>query len=618
MTDTIVERESHKPKGILLWGAVAVLLVVGLMLPPFSLADRVLRSGYTKLTQDDLLSHEDGITVALRDSGGEPVWMQLESHQADPDSGSAKVKGAVSSIPGNLQSQGQLFEVISSGDQYPALSIALDVPEGTDLPVDMFGWDGVQWRWIPGTPSADGSQITGEPNFTPLMVALFSARDGRLIVAMELDSDQSPPSELVSLISESYSVSTLNPDLTLGDFSSGVSSQIASFVTLEINQQISDQLWQDSNAKETLLDNIAAALDGSDQAGANLRFAGLTEVNKQALVDFVSLAATKLHSKGMQLAVSVPTDNSAQSTSSAYDIGVLAESADRLILELPLEPESYADGGASDNIINSASTLVDRRQLMISVVASTVLRNQDGLSLLDDDDTQQVLAESITRTDGGEEQVLPGDAVNVGLADGSFVVNDQSGIVSLTKENDTYYLPTLASITRQLALASKHNLGGLLLNGSTTLVNAADLVSTISTIFTSDEIPAASPQLSIAWLVENSDSMLVESSPGDSSNVSYSWIAPDETGEFQIRGELALDNQIASLGALNVSVAKHTPTPEPTATSTPTPVTVAEEPTATPTPTPEQIGDEDGVVDGSIVNIREGPGTVFSQLFFVY
>ena len=143
---------SNRP---LLYGIIAALVVVGLLLPPVSLLERVgiTCSGTVLDANAPATSTPDGLTVALSDPA-QALTVGLQS--IDPAKFTAGEAGddyiaARDTLPVNLQLRSPIYKIKSCNAGQDAASLAINLPNGAQTATDTFdlyGWDGKTWSWL--------------------------------------------------------------------------------------------------------------------------------------------------------------------------------------------------------------------------------------------------------------------------------------------------------------------------------------------------------------------------------------------------------------------------------------------------------------------------------------
>jgi hypothetical protein len=357
-------------------------------------------------------------------------------------------------------------------------------------------------------------------------------------------------------------------------------------------------------------------------AGVNLDYKGVTAAQAEAFTDLVTDLAERLHGGGLQLVVTVPApsktaDNGGWETA-GYQWTALASYADRLILDLPLNPDAYIADGATAQMLTWAVTQVNRYQLLAGVNVLGVQKTGDVYRAVDVDEALSALDSALARTDGGTEELAPGSEVVVGLAGGLPVQDQEAGAYridfSRNGQQVTAWLPNGAALTKKLWIINPYHLGGIVLHGLDGSEMVGELASAVKTFFVAaKEMPLETSETLLAWAVQNEAGDAVGQAVGDLSNPQFSWPAADAPGTYTIRGQLEIGEQVADLGAVQVVIVAPTPTAtaEPTGTPEPTatPVEVAE---AEATPVPD--ADADAVVAGDLLNVRQGPDTAFATV----
>ena len=193
---------SNRP---LLYGIIAALVVVGLLLPPVSLLERVgiTCSGTVLDANAPATSTPDGLTVALSDPA-QALTVGLQSiDQAKFTAGEAgdDYIAARDTLPVNLQLRSPIYKIKSCNAGQDAASLAINLPNGAQTATDTFdlyGWDGKTWSWLGAFLDNDSQTVSAQVAALPKNVALFQTASTAPYIGAQLKPGQNIPAASVA------------------------------------------------------------------------------------------------------------------------------------------------------------------------------------------------------------------------------------------------------------------------------------------------------------------------------------------------------------------------------------------------------------------------------------
>ncbi len=608
----------------LLWVMVVVLVVAGLLLPPISLGKRLLNSDFVKLDADNArVSHPDGFSLAVDPALlAKAVRVKLDSvprlNVVDGQS-PEDWREAAAALPTYLVLKSPLYGIAFEDETDLPAHVEVVIPNEAEpyRLLDMYAWDGSAWHWVPSTVDSAGGLVVADLTSTPKALALLQATALSPVVGMSANLGESVPPETGGLVTELYPAGmALGPAGSLLGQPVGLNGGAGMLqipISLSSDSVLVQALLGDAAASQAHAETLVNAVVAGNFAGLNLDYAGVPAAQRDAFSNFVRQLADGLHGTGRQLVVTVPSPAPASGgwDTAGYDWIALGAIADRLVVVLPLNPAAYAQNGLVDQLLTWAVTQVNRYKLMAGINTIGIQQVNGVFTPVHTAEALAPLASSVVRMDPGPGELEPGHQVVVGVPVG-FVMEDAAiGTYRVTypvgAQMATSWLTSPAALSSRLRVFGEYYLGGLVLNGLAGSEMAGELVAAVNS-YLAAALPPASPPVSLAWVVTGADGQALSQSPGDLNNPQYTWQAVDAPGSYSIKGQLAIGQQTAELGAVQVSVKEAaTPTLEPSPEPTATPQVVASGGSSGGT----QAGSGDAVVSGSLVNLREGPGTVF-------
>ena len=611
---------SNTPTYVIL-GFVAVLVIVGLFLPPISLAQRLFQGGSERLSADSpQVSHPDGLTLSVDPAKLDKAIRVKLTSVPRADFGSAAPEAwqaAAAAMPGSLELLSPVYGIESNGDA--AIPVHLDITIPNDAQpyelLDLYTWDGNAWSWAAADVDETADLIRSDLTTMPQGVAVVRANAVSWSVGLSAQPGETVPAEAASTVNELFAGGLLlGPNGALMgqavDLAGGQYTQFATSASLDpagLQTLLADANAQQSHIS-TLVNQVAA---NAAFAGLNLDYRDVTVAEKDAFTGLVQNLARQLHDAGKALVVTVPTpvqNTAGEWETAGYDWPRLAAAADRLIVTLPLDPTAYNIGGPVQQMLAWAVHHADRYRLFAGVNAAAVQELNGEFSVLATTEALASLGDTLTRV-GSDEELEPGAQAVVEVSTDLLALDPASvayhTLSTVNGQTADVWLAGGEALSHRLEALSSYHLGGVVINNLANSTIANELVSALNTYLANAALPGAL-RPSLTWAVLNESGEVLGELAGDWSNPQFAWPAVDEPGIYTILGKLAIGQQVADLGSVQVAVVAS----EPTATPTP-------EPTAEPSATPEGSGSSasdpnaDAVVSGDLVNLREGPDTAF-------
>ena len=177
------------------FGLIPLLLLAALFLPPISIKDRILESGYTTISQDNWwLENPDGTRLEIPPaelSGSVKVKLTVVP-RLDFLQGTAgkELVQAAEAIPDNLEMKSPLYQFALRGQMPPQAILTVPIPNDAEPyhTLDLYTWTGEEWQWLPGHVMAEDDVIVARLSFVPSSVAIMQTKPAPPIVSTELSS----------------------------------------------------------------------------------------------------------------------------------------------------------------------------------------------------------------------------------------------------------------------------------------------------------------------------------------------------------------------------------------------------------------------------------------------
>jgi len=620
--------KSRRPSALIIGGflVVLVLLIAGLLLPPISLLQRLGLGGAADtrtaetavdLTQDapttvDAAVLPDGVTLSIT-GGATPQVAQVAP-------GDFLAANPAATPPQNLSFAGDVY-TLSHGDAAPTGQVALSIPAaaGDTRTLDLYGWDGSAWTFVPSQVDANAQQIVSAERALPqalamLQVAAPAADD--VAIGAAVRPEETLPAELLPRISEvTVGTLTLGANGALqGEIAEMPTGPYAQWLRVTNVGPIVDQAGLTALLSDTAVQDahVNAILDAAVQGGFNgvhLDYQDAPAGQRAAFTGFVSKLADALRAQQLALAVSLgaPIVSGVTWDTAGQDWATLGQIADVIYVQLPLDPTAYTENGAADQLLAWATRQVDRRKLNAQLSASAVDRLGEAYTELSN--TAALVNFGELQFVESEDEVEPGTSVEVALSGAASPLEwDGASLTyrySYEQDGQTrsVWLGNEAALAQRLQLIVPHNLRGVAVNGLGEVENGAPYAAALDSYLGRGAAPQPSGA-AIVWTVRDEADSVLASASG--SELTYIWDVGDNEGAYTINADFALGDNIASLGSLALTVAvpveevaEEEPAEEPAETAPPAGTAP---PTAAVTP-----GDADAVVNTG-ANVRLGPG----------
>lgn len=635
-----------RPPGLIIAGFVVVvaLIVAGLFLPPISLGQRLGLGGGSDAAAGEttaLAAETTGVSTNNLSVPGEITLSVAEETTGVHVSSVALADflnstdetwvPAVAAIPDSRTLSSNVY-VIDAEDAAAGQAM-LAIPADVDAPemLDLFGWNGAAWTFMPSQIDATGQQIISVEQPLPRVVALMAiAEPGAPLIGAEVLPAQELPQDVLPVLSEvTVGTLTLVDDGELdGEVTAVPDGAYDQMVRVTNVGAITDQaalaaLLSDTAAQSEQIEALVDTAGTGGYAGINLDYQGVTREQREAFTNFVTDLAQALHAEELKLAVTLATPQDAGDDwdSGGQDWAALGQAADTLYVQLPLDPTAYGDSGKANQLLNWATRQIDRSK--VTLLASAYAVDRIGESFLEVSNEQALAKFGELKFVEGSAEVEPETPIEVVLS-GSATPLEWDGAsltykytYDLSGQTHHVWLSNAAALSQQLGLASRHYVRGVAVRGLGNVAEDSTYVAALENLRGTADVPEVAGA-AIVWTVrDETDSVLASESGSD---LNFTWKAEREPGEYSIHADFALGDVVEPLGSLTVAVAA-APEPvareelggeeEPAALSTETTETTE---TTTSSAAPQyDPGDADGVVNVN-ANVRVGPGVAYSTI----
>jgi hypothetical protein len=604
---------------ILNFAVVPVLLLLALALPPLSVPNRIAEIGYNRLdAHGATITAGDGLEMSIPANAvakNIPIKLEIVPRTDFERQAAGDSKAAVGAFTAGLKLVSPVYTVDTRGNAVAEASFNIPIPNGVEgqalNAVDVYGWTGSQWEWIPSHPVVDDDLIVANANPVPqaLVVAQIPALQ-QPVVSAWLPAGGTVDAGSKNVLAEVNPLGlNLNTDGSLmGDLGQTQWSKTDKFVVLPTIQNwtgggfdgdLLSNIMQNTSLRGQLIQNIVQLVNGNLYAGVDLDMRAMDEDDRDEYTAFLADLAGELHKSNKLLSVTVPAPTQISEddwSTSGYDWQGIGLVADRVKVNVLASPNDY----------------IARLGTTLSYAVSQVARQKIQLVL---STYSQVAGEDATVEKSYADVVQAATKVQISGAAGKPAITSESVTVSLPNLTEaptwdpsaqalrlsykdgnvvrTVWLETATSLAYKLRAALDYNIKGIAIHELLGDKNNPEIWDVVTAYAQTAKVTAADPAkgaVQVAWNVTGG-----QMQPGTPAWASIIWKAPDKEGNYTVSAAItdragqpttALSSRGASSGgsvSIDVKVPTPTPTPIPP-TPTPTP-----RPTATPTPVPQVV-----------------------------
>jgi len=590
---------------------IPTLLFAALWLPPISLRERVLEAGFT--TIDDEIGGSvldpDGTQITILPEGmAAPLRIRLSSiPRIDFLRGAGGMEKVAKSIPQYLEIKSPLYKVNFRGTMPTSVILTVPIPNDAEPheTLDLYYWDGSQWKWLPHQLIPEDEILEARINFVPQAFAVMQTKLTPPFISADLPLGGHVNAKARDILVE------INPqglylegDGTLGGKMRDLSPEERSasiFIIPTITNwgpdgvvrsDYIDNLLIDPSLQEKHIKEIINFVVGNHYSGIDIYYREFSPDLKVEFVNFIRKLADALHRENKILSIRV--DPPSQIAEDRWDTGLydwyaLGQAVDLFKIPAILDPRAYASGGQAEQLLSWACGQVDRYKIQLVISTRSVEKAGNTLYLKPYAEVLEALAASIK---ADKEVAAPGEEVSFvvqGLAQMTgiqydpatgynwFSYTDPSGIERVV------WIGNASSLARKLHLASRFNIRGIALQNLLEEEND-QLIWDVLQGFHEYAIQTVESNFAVTWKVQDAMGVVHAQGTTPLQGALYKWQVPNLPGEYTVEASISSDGgrtQTGIIHKLALKVAEPTPTP----TLTPTPV-----PKPTPTPTPKPSG----------------------------
>ena len=602
---------------------VALLVLVGLLLPPVRLIDKVTCSAeairdegvaaglgslqdcflgpqFLSLSAQANAVRAEGLTlqVAAEDLGADfsvavETLTREQFYAAAPDE--EWVAAARSTLPAQLDLRSPVYSLYSAGDAPQRITLDLLLPEeaGSAQNLALYGHDGADWIFLPATQGDTGS-LRATVESLPQQLGMFRVNapaQSLVLITVDVKHALQPEvAQVANIVAPAGIQPTLTGGLT-GSLAAGFNRE-SGYQVMPVVRNFVDARALDTLTVTSILANRALrqthvnqlnSFASSNFDGLLIDWRDLAAGQRELFSEFIRELAASFADTELKLGVVVPPASVVDGIvdTGAYDWRALGRHADFLQLRLPLHPSNYgADGGAAvELMLRHAVNEVARSRLLAGFDARTLRESSGSLTPVGYAEAHRglgdVVVEVETTSDG---VVLPGTEIGARLdgfrADSGFDSNAMVPWIEYHAAEDApaarYWLTTGATLRARLERTQPYALAGVGIEGLSAPDQSRDLRHAVLTWKLQQSADAEQGRPTLRWRVEGASGVQSETMTGLGEGLRTTVVAPD--GNYAINVDVLTGRDAVPRDGAALGLYAPTPTPTPIPTPTPTPV----------------------------------------------
>ena len=590
---------------------IPVLVLAVLLLPPISLTTRIAEIGYERVDRaGGTIRAGDGMELIVSSGAvakNIPVKIDVVPRVDFQKQAAGDAKAAAAAFSSSLKLLSPTYSVDTRGNSVSQATLSIPIPNGVESEalrsVDVYGWNGSRWQWMPSRAVIEDDRILADARPLPLAVAVVQAPAVKKpVVSAWLPQGGAVDTGAKDVVAELNPIGlAINTDGTImGDLSRLQWSKDDKYLVVPtiqnragdvFDEDLIRNILQNTGLRTKLLQNIVQLVNNNIYAGIDLDIRGMDKDDPALFSSFVVDLAKELHKSNKLLSVTVPAPVQISEDvwqTPGYNWAVLGGAADAVKVNVVSSPADYLT--RLDRTLAFAVSQVDRQK--VQVVLSTYSRVSSDDLIVDQPYAAVVkTATQIQVNRDPSKPALTSEAVNVSLPNlaEAPVWDSQAKATKLVYREGTavrtVWLEGAASLAYKLRSVLDYGIRGIAVRELLGDGNNPEIWDVIGVYGQSAQVTAAEPaqgSIKVAWNVSGGQVQAATSGP---SWASIMWKAPDTEGKYTVSAAIVDRPNVTpgaiagQSGSVSIDVKAPTPTPVPTATPTPTP-----KPTATPVP----------------------------------
>lgn len=603
---------------------IPVLVIAVLLLPPVSLTTRIAEIGYERLDRAGAtIRAGDGMEAAVPPGAvakNIPVRVDVVPRLDFQKQAAGDTRAAAAAFSANLKVVSPIYAIDTRGNSVAQAEISLPIPNGVEpemvQTVDVYGWYGAQWLWIPSRILLDDDRIVAMAQPVPAAVAMVqSPAVKNPLVSASLSAGGAIDEGAKELVAELNPMGlAINTDGTImGELSRSQWSKDDKYLIVpSIQNRVGDiydadlvaNVLQNSGLRAKLLQGIVQMVNTSLYAGVDLDIRGLEAAERAQYAAFVADLARELHKSNKMLSVTLPaaTQVSDEAWKTAgYDWSALGQAADEVKIGVAGTPSDYLArlnatlayavsqiNRSKIQVILSTYSQVSADDVIVEKAYADVLSAATVLQVNRDATKPSLTSESLTVT-------LP-NLAEAPTWDGTAKATKLSYREGQSVR--TVWLESGTSLAYKLRVVLDYGIRGVALRELLGDGNNPEIWDVVALYAQSAQVTASEPArdaVKVAWNVSGGQ---VTSPATGPSWLSIIWKAPDKEGSYTLSAGIADEPNStpvpAGKGSVSIDVRAPTPTPTPlpptpTPTRPPVPPTATARPVVAAAPAPQPV-----------------------------
>lgn len=585
----------------------ALLLFISVWLPPISAGARFFYWDYPVIGKTGgALTTEDGVQLLIP-AGALTNNLRLKMTSLKPldvvsGQGDKEVQSAVESLPSGLILHSPLyrFQLRGSSPAESILSIPVQIEGDILRTIDLYGWTGKDWVWLPAHIIAEEKVMEAVLSEIPSLAVVAQPESSACVVAAIMPVNATVNAEAKTTLAE------LNPlglypeeDGTIGGTSHADEIDLTgNYIILPVirNEEggalrtdVIRRILTDPVLRDRHISEIVTTTVQLRYPGICIDYRGLDSELRDSFSAFISDLAVALHNqdKSLTVRVGLPKQIAADRwETGAYDWRAIGLAAD--VVEIPAlaDPAAYGPGGQMEALLQWAVGEVNRSKLRLVISANS--RKVSG-------GTVQELSYSDALAEAGQvtvdkTMVNPGEEVTAalsGLLTSTGVKYHEDShtywltITDAEGKETQFWLENATSVAHKLQQCLNYGLGGVTVEN---LIGSQNdpRIWTVLEQYRQRATQPISCEFTVVWSVQCDDGTQISTQVLPLDEPHLEWTAPDQYGCYTIAAAVSDDGgRTVSARGGRVDVVVPTPTPTPTPLPTPTPTPKPQAPAVT-------------------------------------
>ncbi|MBK8022241.1 MAG: hypothetical protein IPK19_12625 [Chloroflexi bacterium] len=613
-----------------------VLLVIGLLLPPVNLLQRVFGPRFVMLTADANAVRQEALALAVygddtgRDFGVAISSMPRLSFEVGEASQDEFIRTAYGALPTGTIPISDLYGLAVTGTAPGRVALSLEIVDPT-VPsdrIDLYAYDPQSRRWTFIPAVMTGRTLVAEVDRLPSSLAALRAENipQASIITVDVDEVLAPEiAELANIVAPAGLQPTLEGGL-VGSLAAGFDLSGSYLVTPAVRNFL-DPHATDPETVTALLSNTAlraahveqlVALADSGYDGLLIDYRDVPDNLRNSFTALIQELGAHLRAEQKILLVTVPAARNTPEgwQTGAYDWQAIGSAADGLIVTMPADPAAFVPGEDRlvDAMLRWAIDEVSRQKLFIGLSARSQRQVGDGFTPIGIDEALSALGDvtiDVEYAPGGT--VPPGTPLTARLDgyDAEIGSDPQSGqpyidyLDSFGGAIARVWLATGDAIRVRIDKTDAFKLAGVAFDDLNAPGVSPTVLETVQNYLLGLPSQPGAFALALRWTIGSSAGTIDEVNTALDESLVATIQAPD--GNYAVNVAIVGGNAVSiPREGASVAVFAPSPTPTPLPTSTPTPTP---QPTSPPAPVAAQPS------GGGQTAVQVGPGSIVAGQF---